>query len=78
MNECRKRKEPAFGGILEKFAFGREHNESDLSITENRDFVGFLEKSRSAFGKGDLLACFVLDPFELNPTPSHGNSTKAE
>ncbi|KOM36624.1 hypothetical protein LR48_Vigan03g000500 [Vigna angularis] len=72
MNECRKG--PAFGGILKKLAFGREHNQSDLSITEHRDFVGFLEKSRSPFGKGDLLACFVLDPFELNPTPSHLSS----
>ncbi|WVZ08000.1 hypothetical protein V8G54_021346 [Vigna mungo] len=70
------RKGPAFGGILKKLAFGREHNQSNLSITKHRDFVGFLEKSRSPFGKGDLLACFVLDPFELNPTPSHLSSMK--
>jgi len=36
--------------------------------------VSFLEKSRSPFGEGDLLACFVLDPLELNPTPSHLSS----
>lgn len=31
------------GGVLEELALGGEDNKSNLSITKNRDFMGFFE-----------------------------------
>jgi len=42
-----------------------------LSITEHRDFIGFLAQTGSSFGEGDLAADFVLDLLQLNPPSPH-------
>ena len=48
-----------------------EDDESDLSVAENGEFVGLLEKTVSPLGEGHLPVDFVLYPLQLNPTSPH-------
>ena len=62
---------PRISGVLKEFAFVGEDNNSNFSITQDRDLVGFLQQSISPFGKCHLPVDLVLYPLQLNPTPSH-------
>lgn len=62
---------PWISGILKELSFVGEDNQSDLSITEHRDLVGFLQQPTSPFWECYLPVDLVLDPLHLYLTPSH-------
>lgn len=62
---------PRIAGVFKKLAFSRENNESNFSITKNRDLMSFLEKSSSPFRESNLTIDLVFYPLQLNPTSSH-------
>lgn len=53
----------------------REHDDRDLSITENGELASFLEKTTSPFGVRDLPVRVVLDLFDLYLSTTHIVST---
>lgn len=43
----------------------REHDECDIDIAENREFVCLFDEAIAAFGIGDLAIGVVFDSFDL-------------
>jgi hypothetical protein len=54
----------------------REHDEGDLSITEDGELLSFLDKTIPPFGVGDLPVRLVLDPLDLDLPTTHLSSPK--
>lgn len=67
---------PRICGVLKELALVGEDNNSNLSITQNRDLMGFLQKPTSPFGKRNLAVDLILYPLQLNPTPPHLSFSK--
>lgn len=49
----------------------RTHDNGNLSITENGEFLSFLEKPISPLRESDLPVCCVLNPLDLDLSSSH-------
>ena len=58
-------------GVLKEFAFSREDNKSNISVTQHRDLMGFLQQTCSSLGKCHLSANLVLNPLQLHPSSTH-------
>ena len=58
-------------GILIESASGGEDDEGHLSVTEHRQFIGFLEKTIAALTEGHLPIGRVLYPLDLDLPPPH-------
>ena len=54
-----------------ELASTREHDDRDLSITKNSEFLSFLENSISSLGVGDLPVGLVLNPLDLDLSTTH-------
>lgn len=48
-----------------------ENDESNLSITKNRELICFFQKPISSLCKGYLSVDFVLNSLQFNPTSPH-------
>ena len=62
---------PRFRRVLEQFPLMGEDNKGNLSITKDRDLMGFLQKTSSSFRKRHLSVDLVLYPLQLYSSPSH-------
>ena len=62
---------PGIRGVFKELSFVGENNQSNFSITENRDFMSLLQQTSFPFGESNLPVYFVLNSFQLNPTSSH-------
>ena len=56
---------------LVEFSSAGEHDQGNLSITENSDLLGFLENTISSLGIGHLPVSSVLNPLDLDLTTTH-------
>ena len=61
---------PVVGVLVEAAAAG-EDDERHLGVTEDGELVGLLEEPVPALAEGHLPASGVLDPLDLNPSPTH-------
>lgn len=57
--------------VLVKFASVREHDERNLSITENSEFLCFLENTISPLRVSDLSVGRVFNSLDLDLSPTH-------
>ena len=64
---------PSTAKLIE-LAAAREDDESNLSITKHRKFIGLLEQTISAFGEGNLTVDLVLYPLQLHSSSPHSLS----
>lgn len=62
---------PSAGEFIEPASAGK-HNNGDLSITKNWQFLGLLHQPISAFWKCNLSAVDILNLLDLNSASSHG------
>lgn len=60
-----------WAGILEEFASGREDNEGNISITENREFLSLFEQPSASLRERYLPRRGVIDLLYLNLLPRH-------
>lgn len=54
-----------------KLAGAGKHNNRNLSITKNSEFISLLEKTIPSFGIGNLSVCGVLYSLDLDLSTSH-------
>ena len=60
-----------FGAVLRELSGGREDDETDVSITENRELTSLLDKTISSLGEGHLPRCLILYLLYLDLPSSH-------
>lgn len=58
-------------GELEELARLREDDDSNLSITKNRELMSFLKQPRTPLGESNLSAIGILDPLNLDFSTTH-------
>ena len=56
---------------LVEFSSAGEHDQGNLSITENSELLGFLENTISSLGIGHLPVSSVLNPLDLDLPTTH-------
>jgi len=64
-------------GILVEATTAREDDEGHLSVAEDGELIRLLEEPIAALAEGDLPARVVLDPLDLNPSPTHAGDTSS-
>lgn len=64
---------PAVAGEVTETAGRGEHDKSNINVTEDRQFIGFLNEAIAPFGEGHLPVCVVFYPFYLKLNSSHYN-----
>ena len=69
-----EKKIPRAAAELIEFATARENDESNLSVTENRELISFLEKTIPSLSKCHLPVNFVLYPLQLHSSSPHSLS----
>ena len=62
---------PSFAREVSETTRGREHNESNINVTKNGEFISLLNESISSFGEGDLPICIVFYSLNLEFNTSH-------
>lgn len=60
-----------------KLAGAGEDDDSDLSIAQDREFLGFLQQSIPPLRKRNLPARWIVDPSYHNLSPSHLSPPKS-